>query len=151
MLQLKVILVLILAVVLVRSSNTTFRLRLSRDQDSNIITLTCRNDQQLELQGATFFLNGSELNPGNYPSFSNQNDQSGVVTFKINRQLEGFYSCGTGQGRSSPRSLIGEHMQLCVTNLNFLVWLAKVLIIKHCMTHMHTTSDCHTIARVVSW
>ena len=108
MLQLKVILVLILAVVLVRSSNTTFRLRLSRDQNSNIITLTCGNDRELELQGATFFLNGSELNPENYRSFSDQNNEPGMVTFQINTQLEGMYSCGIGLGRSSSHSLIGE-------------------------------------------
>ena len=112
MFQLKVILILILAVVLVHSSNTTFRLVISRNQDSNIITLTCRNDQPgVELQRATFFLNSSELNPQNYPTFSDQNDESGMVTFQINRQLEGMYSCGTGpgQGRSTNRSLIGKH------------------------------------------
>ena len=111
MFQLKVILILILAVVLVHSSNTTFRLQFSRNQGSNIITLMCRNDQELELQGVMFFLNGSELNPQNYPSFRDQNDESDMVTFQINRQLEGIYSCGTGpaQGRSTDRSLIGKH------------------------------------------
>lgn len=109
MFQLKVILILILAVVLVHSSNTTFRLLISRNQDSNIITPTCRNGQEVELQRATFFLNGSELNPENYPSFSDQNDESGMVTFQINRQLEGMYSCGTEQGRSTRCSLIGKH------------------------------------------
>ena len=111
MFQLKVILILILAVELVHSSNTTFRLVISRNQDSNIITLTCRNGQGVELQRATFFLNSSELNPQNYPSFADQNDEFGMVTFQINRQLEGIYSCGTGpgQGTSTNRSLIGKH------------------------------------------
>ena len=130
MFQLKVILILILAVVLVHSSNTTFRLLISRNQDSNIITLTCRNDQELELQGSRvmFFLNGSELNPQNYPSFRDQNDESDMVTFQINRQLEGMYSCGTEQGRSSHRSLIGKHRSRVVAILNSVVWLAKVLL-----------------------
>ena len=128
MFQLKVILILILAVVLVHSSNTTFRLQFSRSQDSNIITLTCRNDQGVELQRATFFLNDTELNPQNYPSFSDQNDESGMVTFQINRQLEGMYSCGTEQGRSSHRSFIGKHRSRVVIILNSVVWLAEVLL-----------------------
>jgi hypothetical protein len=110
MLQLQVILhaaVVIPTLIFVRSSNTTFDLQLTRNPDSNIITLRCRNDQDSEL-GAVFYLNGSELNPGNYPFFRNQNNQLGEVTFLINRQLEGMYSCGVGQVKSSPRSLIGK-------------------------------------------
>jgi hypothetical protein len=96
--------------VFVRSSNTTFQLQFSRNQGSNVITLMCRNlSDSLSEAGAVFYLNGSELNPENYPRFSNQNDQPGKVTFLIDRQLEGMYSCGVGRVTSSPRSVIGKH------------------------------------------
>ena len=114
MLQLKVIfhaiILLIFALMFVRSSNTTIQLQFSRNQGSNVITLWCRNlSDSLSEPGAVFYLNGSELNPGNYPFFSRQNNQPGEVIFLINRQLEGMYSCGVGQVKSSPRSLIGKH------------------------------------------
>ena len=35
--------------------------------------------------------------------------QPGVVTFQINRQLEGMYLCGIGQVRSDPTSLISKY------------------------------------------
>ena len=116
MLQLKVILqvaILFTATVFVQSTqNTTFHLQLERSV--NIITLTCRNDDALQEPAAVFYLNGSQLSPENYPSFSDQESQAGVVTFQINRQLEGKYTCGVGETKSTPISLIGRHNNLII-------------------------------------
>ena len=101
--------ILMTAAVFVQSTNTTFQLELTRNQDSNIITLRCRNDGSQE-PGAVFYLNGSELNPENYPAFRDEDRQPGVVAFQIKRQLEGMYSCGIGEIKSSSTSLIGKHM-----------------------------------------
>ena len=110
-----VICILMTAAVFVQSTNTPFQLELMRNQGSNIITLRCRNDS-LHEPGAVFYLNGSELNPENYPAFRDEDRQPGVVTFQIKRQLEGMYSCGIGIGemKSSSSSLIGKHSHACM-------------------------------------
>jgi hypothetical protein len=52
----------------------------------------CRNlSDSLSEAGALFYLNGSELNPENYPRFSNQNDQPArLCTINI---LHGSKAC----------------------------------------------------------
>ena len=90
-------------------AQSTIQVQLIRSQGSNIITLRCQNNSNFEPR-AVFFLNSSELSPTNYPAFRNQENQPGVVTFQIKRQLEGMYSCGVGEMKSSPISLISKYM-----------------------------------------
>ena len=101
--------ILMIAAFFIRGGNATFQLSVTdRVKGSNVITLRCRNDSGVLEPRAIFFLNGTELTRANYPSFMDEDGQPGVVTFQINRQLEGMYSCGIGQVRSDPTSLISK-------------------------------------------
>ena len=100
---------LVIVAVFAQSTITTFELLPTRNQGSNTITLRCRNSSSgLQETQAAFFLNSSELSPANYPAFRNQESQPGVITFQLKRQLEGMYSCGVGEVKSSPISLISK-------------------------------------------
>ena len=88
---------------------------------SNAITLRCQNDSGALEPRAIFLLNGTELTHANYPSFMEEDVQPGVVTFLINRQLEGMYSCGIGQVRSDPTSLISKCKYIHDLDLLFLI------------------------------
>ena len=88
-----------------QSSNMSLTLRHHRNQNNNVITLYCRNEEGRNVTGAMFFLNESVLNRIDYPSFSNKDN---VVTFLINRRLEGRYSCGIGDLRSNNVSFISK-------------------------------------------
>ena len=115
-LSLIVIQLMIISAFFVQSCIATFQLSLTdRATGSNVLTLQCRNDSGALERRAKFFLNNTELTTANYPSFTDQNAQPGVVTFRINRWLEGMYSCGVGQVKSNPVSFIGK----CVYGLNF--------------------------------
>ena len=88
-----------------------FSLRDNRQSMSNTFSLYCLNSSDLNDSRALFFLNDSVLNSANYPSFQldNTNSQPGVVTFHINRQLEGNYSCGINvEQRSTSVPFIGK-------------------------------------------
>ena len=90
-------------------TNTTFELLFTRNQGSNTITLKCRNSSSgVQESQAAFFLNSSELSSANYPAFRNHGSQPGMITFQIKRQIEGMYSCGVGEVKSSPISLISK-------------------------------------------
>ena len=99
---------LVIAAFFVQGGNSTLQLSFTgRQGDSNVITLRCRNESAGALeQRTTFFLNNTELTTANYPSFVDQDSLPGEVTFQINRRLEGMYSCGVGEVRSNPTSLI---------------------------------------------
>ena len=116
-LSLIVVQLMIASAFFIQSANATFQLSLTnRATDSNVITLQCTNDSGVLERRAKFYLNDTELTTANYPRFMNENnEQSGVVTFLINRWLEGMYSCGVGQVKSDPISFIG----MCVYDLNF--------------------------------
>lgn len=103
-----IIVELMTAVFFVGGSNATFQLS-PGNQDGNAITLKCTNANSGVIeQGAIFFLNNTELTSANYPSFMDEDERPGEVTFQINRQLEGMYSCGIGQVRSNHISLISK-------------------------------------------
>ena len=117
------LIIVLMTVAMFVQSSDTFQLQLSnRPQGSNAITLSCRNSTGILDPRAVFFLNNSELNPATYPGFSDQSRQRGMVAFQINRQLEGMYSCGIGEVRSSNISLIGE----CTNKILLLLLLCDV-------------------------
>ena len=108
-LSLIVVQLMITSAFFVQSGIATFQLSLTdRDTDNNVLTLQCRNDSGAPERRAKFFLNNTELTTANYPSFMDHNAQPDVVTFQINRWLEGMYSCGVGQVKSNPVSFIGK-------------------------------------------
>ena len=91
-------------------AQSTIQVQLIQSQGCNTIILRCQNNSNFKPKEDTFFLNSSELSPANYPAFRNQENQPGVVTFQIKRQLEGMYSCGVEEMKSSPISLISKYM-----------------------------------------
>lgn len=110
-LQTVILVELMIVAMFAQGTSTTFELFLTRNQDSNTITLRCQNSSSgLQESQAVFFLNNSDLNPANYPAFRNQESQSGVVTFQLMRQLEGMYSCGVREVKSNPTSLISKYI-----------------------------------------
>ena len=92
-----------------RSDNISFELTFHRVMNQeNVITLRCLNASALKEPRAVFFLNGSKLSSTNYPGFFSRASEPGMITFKIKRSLEGLYSCGVAEVRSSPIALIGK-------------------------------------------
>ena len=77
-----------------------------RADGDNVITLTCQNSLG-ETEG-TFYLNETVLSSSNFPDFDGTSSQPGEVRFKIERSLEGSYSCGDVNERSNSIQLIGE-------------------------------------------
>ena len=95
----------------VQGSEVSFFLRHHRDQESNVITLYCRNSSDLNETGAMFFLNNTLLSPENYAGFFDYSSERGVTVFFIKRWLEGWYSCGIGELRSIPVPFIGKLLE----------------------------------------
>ena len=74
---------------------------------SNSITLhCCRNSDDHFDSQALYLRNSSRLD--SIDGFVNLSDVPGVVTFLINRRLEGGYSCGTEHQRSDSIPVIGK-------------------------------------------
>ena len=89
-------------------SNVSFSLRQYRDQNGNIITLSCQNSSHLNDARAMFFLNNTLLSPQTYAGFFDYSNSVGSVKFLIRPQLEGLYSCGVGELRSDGHPIIGK-------------------------------------------
>ena len=83
-----------------------FTLINSRDVGSNIITLRCRNSDDIFDTQAMYFLNGTRLDLFN--GFEDTSQDSSMVVFQITRRLEGEYSCGTELQRSESLCFIGK-------------------------------------------
>ena len=88
----------------------------TRSVGSNSITLRCRrtSDETFEPM-AQYFRNGLGVHA--IEGFLNTNNEPGIVTFQINRRLEGNYSCGTQLQRSYSIPFIGEPL----VNYTFMV------------------------------
>ena len=87
----------------------------SRDVGSNVITLRCRNSNDVFDPQAMYFLNGTRLD--SLDGFQDTDRDPGTVVFQMNRRLEGEYSCGTELQRSPSLSFIGKLSILFVTNI----------------------------------
>lgn len=84
-------------------------LELTRDINSNVVQLHCVNATGVRLSTrATFYLNNTALNSDVYPSFRATVSESDMVVFLIKPELEGRYTCGTGDQRSNAVLLIGK-------------------------------------------
>ena len=89
----------------------------SRARGSNVITLRCRNSNDVFDSQAMYFLNGTRLD--SHDGFQDTDRDPGRVVFQISRRLEGEYSCGTELQRSPSLSFIGKLsiLILFVTNI----------------------------------
>ena len=95
------------AVTVMATSNSPFSLEFSRASDDNVITLRCLS---LTAQAGTFYLNETALSTTNFPRFVSTNSgQPGAETFRIDRSMEGIYSCGNVSTKSNSIALIGEY------------------------------------------
>ena len=77
-----------------------------RTAGSNIITLRCRNSDDVFDSQAMYFLNGRTLD--SIDGFEDTDEDSSTVVFQINRRLEGEYSCGTQLQRSQSLFFVGK-------------------------------------------
>ena len=82
----------------------------SRAVGRNIITLRCRNSNDVFDSQAMYFLNGTRLD--SFDEFQDTDTDPGTVVFQMNRKLEGEYSCGTELQRSPSLSFIGK-LSIC--------------------------------------
>jgi hypothetical protein len=88
------------------AAQAPFTLIDARATGSNIITLRCRNSNDIFDPQAMYFLNGISLD--SFDGFEDTNEDPGIVVFQINRRLEGEYSCGTELQRSESLSFVGK-------------------------------------------
>jgi hypothetical protein len=88
------------------AAQAPFTLIDSRDTGSNIITLRCRNSDDIFDPQALYFLNGTRLD--SLDGFVDTNEDPEIVVFQMNRRLEGEYSCGTELQRSPSLSFVGK-------------------------------------------
>ena len=108
-----IILFLAIAIPYIGQFTTTaqapFTLVDSRTAGSNIITLRCRNSDDVFDSLAMYFLNGTMLD--SIDGFEDTDEDTSTVVFQINRRLEGEYSCGTQLQRSQSLSFVGKKLQ----------------------------------------
>lgn len=90
------------------SNNISFSLRHHRNRNGNVLTLYCQNSSDLNETRAVFFLNNTLLSPANHPGFFDYSNEKGVVVFSLTRRLEGQYSCGIGELRSTAVAFISK-------------------------------------------
>ena len=89
------------------AAQAPFTLVDSRAVGSNVITLRCRNSNDVFDSQAMYFLNGTRLD--SHDGFQDTDEDPVRVVFQISRRLEGEYSCGTELQRSPSLSFVGKH------------------------------------------
>lgn len=95
----------LLPICLSETGDSPFQIRLTnRNGNSNSVTLECvLTATSQPIPDAMYFLNGSRLE--NFTEL--QSDANPGVTFQIQRDIEGYFSCGNDSIMSSPMGLIG--------------------------------------------
>ena len=79
-------------------------------ENINVIQLQCQNRSGPSLStSATFYLNNTVLSTANFRSFEATSTRQDMVTFLIDQELEGNYSCSVGNQWSNTTLLIGEY------------------------------------------
>ena len=91
----------------------------SRARGDNVITLRCRNSDDIFDPQAMYFLNGTRLD--SFDGFKDTDEDASTVVFQINRRLEGEYSCGTELQRSESLSFVGKLSVCCKDSLEIRV------------------------------
>ena len=91
----------------------------SRATEDNIITLWCRNSNDIIDPQAMYFLNGTRLD--SFDGFEDTDEDASTVVFQISRRLEGEYSCGTEFQRSESLSFVGKLSVCCKDSLEIRV------------------------------
>ena len=126
---------------------TLFQLILTR-RSGNVITFMCRDTATAQpIPDALYFLNGTRLD--NFTTLISGASNEGV-TFQINRELEGHFTCGNDSLKSNSMSLISKQF-VDLDRTNFLLILYNLLvwfIIVHNYTTMciciHSCMCAHT-------
>ena len=104
------LLITVMAIPNVNASPSHLDLDVQRE-NINVISLHCQNKSGQSLStSATFYLNNTILSTANFRSFEATSTRQDMVTFLINQELEGNYSCSVGNQRSNATLLIGEHI-----------------------------------------
>ena len=99
----------------VAAQQVPFTLVDSRATRSNIITLRCRNSNDIFDPHAMYYLNGTRLELFN--GFVDTSQDPGTVVFQMKRTLEGEYFCGTEHQRSDVLSFVGKFSICCKDSL----------------------------------